>query len=261
MLKNTFCHVEGISEDTEKMLWENGICCWEDFETRFNEISFLSESKLNKIKSEIFYSLTSLNENNLSYFKNKLPQKELFRLVNYGKIAYVDIETTGLSKYTNEITLIGVYDGKNPSIFISGENLNDAIDYLKQFDIIVSFNGKTFDLPFIEHKFNYKFDNVIHLDLRYLLKEMGLAGGLKLIEKAVGLTRDDEIANVDGFEAVRLWKSYKMGNADSLRKLLKYNEEDIVNLKFLLEYYLKYKYSFMGDYFKDKNQDLNSPLL
>lgn len=240
MLKKTFSHTEGISENTEKILWENGINTWEDFLNNFQNISCLPQSKLEKIKTEILFSHEHLDNNNLNYFKNKLNPKEHYRLTNYGKIAFVDIETTGLSKYTDQITMIGIYDGNTPNIYIQGKNLEQAKEHLKQFDIIVTFNGKTFDMPFIEHKFNEKYD-LIHLDLRYMLKELGLAGGLKKIEIELGITRDDEIANVDGFEAVRLWRRYQRGDLNALNKLLKYNTEDIVNLKFLLEYYLKEK--------------------
>ena len=57
----------------------------------------------------------------------------------------------------------------------------------------------------------------------------------------MGIQRDDEVENVNGFEAVRLWKKYKNGDVNALRKLLIYNKEDIVNLKYLLDYYLKNK--------------------
>ncbi len=174
------------------------------------------------------------------YFKDKLPAKEHYRLAKYGRIAYVDIETTGLSKYYDKITMIGIYDGKNPKIYVRGDNLEDAREYLKEFDIVVTFNGKCFDLPFMEHKFKEKYD-IIHLDLRYMLKEFGFSGGLKKIERELGVVRDEEVANVDGFEAVRLWRRYERGDEEALRLLYKYNEEDIVNLKYLLEWYFEKK--------------------
>ncbi len=95
-------------------------------------------------------------------------------------------------------------------------------------------------MPFIEHHAKKKF-NLVHLDLRYLLKELGLSGGLKNIELQLGITRPDEVAGVDGYEAVRLWRRYKQGNLEALETLIKYNIEDIVNLKFLLEHYIENK--------------------
>ena len=51
----------------------------------------------------------------------------------------------------------------------------------------------------------------------------------------------NDIAEIDGFEAVRLWHQYKKGNLQALQKLMRYNKEDIVNLKSLLNYYVTQK--------------------
>lgn len=155
-------------------------------------------------------------------------------------IAFVDIETTGLSKEYHDITLIGIYDGQDVHQYIKGKNLEDAKTKLSEFKTIVTFNGKCFDVPFIEHKLETTCDH-LHLDLRYLLKEFGLAGGLKKIEKELGLVRDEDIAHIDGFFAVRLWHDYIAGSVEALELLLKYNKEDIVNLKTLLNWYIEKK--------------------
>jgi len=240
MLKKTFCHIEGISENSEKILWKNNINSWNEFLNNFENISCLPLFKLKKIKSELYFSNQKLKNGDILYFKDKLSSKIHHRLVNYGKIAYLDIETTGLSKYTDIITMIGIYDGKTAKSYVAGFDLEKAYEKLKQYDIIVTFNGKCFDMPFIEYKSKQKF-NYIHLDLRYMLKEFGLSGGLKKIEKQLNIVRDKEVAEVDGFEAVRLWRRYKKGDKEALRILLKYNKEDIINLKYLLNWYLDKK--------------------
>lgn len=74
-----------------------------------------------------------------------------------------------------------------------------------------------------------------------MLKEIGLGGGLKSIENQLGINRDADLVGVDGFEAVTLWHKYKRGNQAALQKLLRYNEQDIVSLKSLLDYYLSKK--------------------
>ncbi len=240
MINKTFCHIEGVSKETEKLLWNNNIENWEQFLEKHSEINFLPQSKIDKIKTELFFSKQNLEENNLKYFREKLDSNEHWRLHNSCKIAFVDIETTGLSRYTDEITMIGIYDGEIAKSYIQGIDLEDAKEHLKKFDIIVTFNGKTFDMPFIEYKFKEKYD-IIHLDLRWMLKEFGLSGGLKKIELELGITRPDELLGVDGFEAVRLWRRYKRGDPNALAKLLKYNYEDIVNLKIILDYYINRK--------------------
>lgn len=240
MLKKTFCHIEGISTDSEKLLWENGVDHWDHFYEMFDTLDCLPKGKLEKIKTELPFSQKALESKDLQYFKSRLPSKEHWRLFNIGKAAYVDIETTGISRGSAEITVIGIYDGAIPHLYVNGKNLHEAHAKLLEFDIVVTFNGKQFDLPFIQHQFAYDYD-FIHLDLRYMLRELGLRGGLKSIERQLGILRESEVEGIDGFEAVRLWYRYKRGNLEALQTLLRYNECDIVNLKTLLEYYLKQK--------------------
>ena len=38
-----------------------------------------------------------------------------------------------------------------------------------------------------------------------------------------------------GFDVIRLWKQYERGDKGALSKIIKYNTEDIVNLKTILE--------------------------
>jgi len=191
-------------------------------------------------KKKLLLSKGALQQRNLGYFKTCLHSKEHWRLWKLGKIAYVDIETTGLSRWSEEITVIGIFDGQNANLYVNGCNLTEAEQKLREYDIVVTYNGKQFDIPFIEHYFSCKYD-FVHLDLRYMLRELGLSGGLKNIERQVGIARGSDVASVDGFEAVRLWHRYRRGDATALEKLLKYNEEDVVNLKTLLDYYLQRK--------------------
>jgi hypothetical protein len=60
-------------------------------------------------------------------------------------------------------------------------------------------------------------------------------GGLKKIEKDLGITRSNEIDGVDGFEAVRLWRKYQRGDKKALKTLISYNNADIINLEPLME--------------------------
>jgi len=240
MLEKTFCHVKGITLELEKNLWALGIHHWDDFLAKEHELIGLPPLKLDAIKAELPASKQALQQNNLRYFQSKLPPKEHWRLAHLGKVGFVDIETTGLSRHSNQITVLGIYDGVKSHLYVNGKNLPDASAKMKEFDIVVTFNGKQFDIPFIEHHFGCKY-NFVHLDLRYMLKELGLHGGLKSIESQLGISRDASVVGVDGFEAVRLWHRYQRGCEASLQKLLKYNEEDVVNLQTLLNYYLQTK--------------------
>lgn len=240
MLTRALSHIDGMSVKFEEKLREMGIDGWDDILTQMHLFTELPPSKLERIRNSIQESKQALIRNDLNFFKNVLKSKEHWRLCNLGKIAYVDIETTGLSRWSDTITVIGIYDGYHPHLYVNGKNLNEAHEKLKEFDIVVTFNGKQFDIPFIEQNFSCKYD-FVHLDLRYMLKELGLQGGLKSIEWQLGINRASDLQGVDGFEAVRLWHKYQRGCEISLSKLLRYNQEDIINLKTLLNYYLDKK--------------------
>jgi uncharacterized protein YprB with RNaseH-like and TPR domain len=111
-----------------------------------------------------------------------------------------------------------------------------------RYNVIVTYNGKTFDVPFIEKYFGIEMTHA-HIDLRYVLKSLGYGGGLKRCEKALGLDRGD-LDGVDGFFAVLLWREFQQtGNIKALETLLAYNIEDVVNLETLmvLAYNMKLK--------------------
>ena len=236
--KHCFLHLKGINEHIELELYSQNIYSWDSLVESIVKESIELKFK-NQVLEEIELSKKALEQTNWKFFTSKILSKYHYKLLPFtSKIAYVDIETTGLSKYSNYITTIGIYDGETSRIFVRGIDLEEAYDYLDKFDVIVTFNGKQFDLPFIEHFSNKEF-NCIHLDLRFMLKELGLSGGLKRIESQLGIVRDDEITNIDGFEAVRLWHRYQRGDEEALELLKKYNIEDIENLELLLHYYLK----------------------
>lgn len=97
----------------------------------------------------------------------------------------------------------------------------------------MTYNGKCFDLPILRGTFGLALDQA-HIDLRYVLASLGYKGGLKGCERHLGLDRGD-LANVDGFFAVLLWRDYRMRrNAQALETLLAYNIRDVVNLEALL---------------------------
>jgi len=144
----------------------------------------------------------------------------------------VDIETTGLYP-GDSITTIALYDGRSLFHYVSGDNLPDFKKRIRKYKVIVTYNGKTFDVPFMERYFRMRLD-CAHIDLRYILRSLGYSGGLKQCEKKLGIRRKG-LEKIDGFDAVFLWEEYKRNHDKrALETLLAYNVQDAINLERLL---------------------------
>jgi uncharacterized protein YprB with RNaseH-like and TPR domain len=173
----------------------------------------------------------------IRFFKDRLSSGDMWRVYDAfkQKVVYLDIETSGGYLGMDEITVIGIYDGLSVQSFVNGSNLNEFEIAIAQYDLVITFNGTTFDLPFIRRWFPNIYLPPAHIDLCFLLRRLGYRGGLKKIEKDIGLSRDPEIDGLNGYDAVLLWKAYQWGEQGALDRLLQYNAADIVNLKPLME--------------------------
>lgn len=152
--------------------------------------------------------------------------------------AYLDIETTGLSRNYCDLTVIGIALEKNRKCHVIQLIENDLserklLKSLKGVDELCTYNGSRFDLPFIETKLRVDLKQRFkHTDLMYDCWQQGLKGGLKVVEQLLGINR--KLKDVDGYRAVLLWYDYvNDNNRKALRTLLDYNMEDVFNLRVL----------------------------
>lgn len=233
MLKNSFQHIPGIGAATEERLWASGVSGWQDItpENSFN----IPAKRFETLAAYTAQGYERLERNDPVYFADLLPAKEHWRLFSEFResTAFVDIETTGIRSYGHEITTIALYDGKRIRYYVKGQNLKNFLEDIQDYNVMVTYNGKTFDVPFIQDQFGITLNHA-HIDLRYVLKSLGYAGGLKQCEKALGLDRGD-LDGVDGYFAVLLWNDYRQHkNQKALETLLAYNIEDVVNLETLM---------------------------
>ena len=233
MLKNTFIHIPGIGVKTEERLWNSGILDWDDFSEPLP--IKLSQNRKTHLKPYIRDSREHLETGNPKYFDESLPSNLHWRMFPEFRdsTAYLDIETTGLESWGNKITSIALYDGESISYYVNGRNLDDFTRDIQRYKVIVSYNGKSFDVPFIESYFGITLPHA-HIDLRYILASLGYRGGLKGCEKQLGIARGD-LEDIDGYFAVLLWDDYQRNNNQkALDTMLAYNIEDTVNLETLM---------------------------
>ena len=234
MIGSTFQIAPGIGSKKERDIWNSGVLRWDDFLCE-DEVCGIKGKRKVRCDSYIEEAKRLLAENDSRGLCDLLKRGEEWRLYRRfaDDAAYLDIETDGLER-DSLVTVVTVHR-KNRTmtlthgIDLDAESLQKALDGCK---ILITFNGKCFDVPVLRCSFPSVDLDIPHFDLRYGCYRIGLRGGLKHIEKVLGITRDDEIGDVDGEEAVRLWKQWERhGDAESLRILTEYNRADTINLE------------------------------
>ena len=243
MITQSFIFLERIGGKLEQNIWRNGIHNWDNFLKRKN-IKGLSRHRKLYYDRKILNARKALYNFDSGYFLGLLPQSEMWRLYNFFKedAVFLDIETTGLSKNNDDITVFGLYDGINTKIMIKGINFDygELKKELQKYKLIVTFNGASFDLPFIEKRYPGLIPKIPNFDVRSLADKLGLNGGLKKIEKTLGIDRSQIVDKFYGGDALTLWRMYRAtGDEYYLNLLVEYNEYDIINLKIVAEHCVK----------------------
>lgn len=255
MLEHTFLHLHGVGSKTEKLFWQEGIRDWQELQVAAQR-QMLPGRKILSVEEQLASSRENLEGGNARFFATLLSSREKWRLFARFQrdTAYLDIETTGLGRGNDHITTISLYDGQTVRCYIWGENLEQFIEDIQPYRLLITYNGECFDLPFIERQFNVSLQKA-HLDLRFVLAGLGYSGGLKGCERQLGIDRG-LLSEVDGYTAVLLWQEYRRsGDRRLLETLLAYNIEDTLNLEALA--FLAYNEAIAGTPFSGER--LNMP--
>jgi len=221
-----------VGEQREGVLWRSGVETWQDFLDQKPQ----KWSRFNRLSPWVEESIERLESRDAQFFYSNLPSSQRWRLYDAFRhdCAFLDIETTGLVN-VGVITVAGLFNGKELKTFIRGQNLKQFVSEIKRYSLVVTYGGSCFDIPFIKKEFNVADPCNAHIDLRYVLHRLGHTGGLKQNEGKFGLSREGPIAKMDGWLAPALWMEYKRGRSEALEALIRYNAEDIVSLRTLME--------------------------
>jgi uncharacterized protein len=233
MLQSTFCHLPGIGPKKEQAFWNKGIVTWRDMRLALDGNG--GGGRLLRLAPALEESILQHGLGNPAFFADLLAPSEAWRLFGEYRhsVAYVDIETTGGTPGEDHITTIALYDGRDVFTYVWGENLDRFEEDVSRYKLLVTFNGRCFDAPVIERDLGIKLTKA-HIDLRFVLRGLGITGGLKRCEERFGIDREG-LSGVDGYFAVLFWNEFeRTGDPSILETLIAYNVADVLSLEHLL---------------------------
>lgn len=152
------------------------------------------------------------------------------------RVMFLDIETTGLSLYYDDITIVGWSLNGKSSVFVNGESKSHLIAEMSKASVLITFNGTRFDVRFLKRCLPSHVMPDDHLDLRYICRRVGLRGGQKFIENQLGIDVRTQLKNIDGSFAPLLWHRYLRGDTIALEQLIMYNRADIAAMGLILDH-------------------------
>ena len=233
----------------ERALWDRGCLTWNDALNGINDLPFGAASR-DIVRMVLNKSVEALENKEHQFFTQALGTAHAWRAWPSFRpeCVYLDIETDG-GQSGSSITTIGIYDGNAFEVFVKDQNLEGFRDRISDFGMMVTFFGLGFDIPMIKKRFPQMPIDLIHLDLCPTLREVGLKGGLKKIEKELGIARSEDTDGLSGRDAITLWRRYdRFGDQKALEILIAYNREDVVNLEVLAQIaYDKMKANVFGE--------------
>jgi len=187
-----------------------------------------------------------------------------WRLYTRGlSVGFLDLETTGLSRRRDAVILGGLLrqngDGSQTVTQLLCDHCGEEPAMLAEFwarvkdcHVLVTYNGDSFDLPFLKERLRRfaiaseeEMPPVLSFDLyRVFHRHCPMASLLpdlrqKTVEEALGLARE-RTDQIDGAQSVQLYRQYEMisngGLRDQLREtILLHNRDDLFQLARLMK--------------------------
>jgi|SRR5262245_680948 len=234
MLVSSFVLLKGIGHSSERRLWQDGVLDWTSF-LQSPSLQGISSTRKEWYDRELVAAQSRLKEGDAQFFGTCLKSREHWRLFETfrDRTLYLDIETTGMSAREGHVTVVGLYRNGRMTSLVRGETLTEDRLHaeLEQTDLLITFFGSGFDIPYLQAKFPRLNFKKPHFDLCFAARRLGMKGGLKHIEQEVQIARGTDVMGLDGWEAVRLWHRWCAGDKVARDLLLRYNAADTQNLE------------------------------
>lgn len=228
-------------------------------------IDFLFLSLYNRTRRKTMITITK---------KLDLPDTyPLDRIGPLSDLLFFDIETTGFSGDSSNLYLIGCTYFQNgcwnliqwfaDTAAAEPELLDSFFSFLKNYKILIHFNGDGFDIPYLlkrcRHlKKDYDFSAVTSIDIYKKIRPYRKLLGLesmkqKAIESFLGISRTDQYS---GGQLIDVYRAYLRNHDDELYDLLiLHNEDDLKGMPSILPI-LHYPDFFEGNMFLKSQQIL-----
>jgi uncharacterized protein YprB with RNaseH-like and TPR domain len=231
-LEQALLHLPHIGPKRAERLAAAGCGCWSAILAADNPLRLAPERWAETVAAAR-RSLEALAADDPRPLSGALATAEHWRVLDhwFDRASFFDIETSGLEP-ESEVTLVACLHRGELRLFLKGENLDDFLGLLEEVKLLVSFNGSGFDVPRIEDRFHVPRIPCAHVDLRWLCHHRGWRGGLKAIERQLGLARPADLAGLGGAEAVWLWQLWSEKRDPAARRTLeRYCAADTVALQ------------------------------
>ena len=238
-----------IGVKTEINLKNNGFETIESL-TKHDKYCDVASNFMEKIDDMSYFEIINILDNNKYGKKCRDNILKSISLTDIENFKFMDIETKGLSNVP--VILIGVAEIKGNKIISSQYFLRDYIEeasvlegYLYNLDedsVHVTFNGKSFDVPFIKNRCLYNRVeanlDLPHLDLMFFAKNLWKDSlpncQLQTIERELfGIERENDVPGqyIPGYYDTYLSQK----NIGPIVPIIEHNRQDIVSLAGFLE--------------------------
>ena len=231
MITSSFCLLPGVGVRTERRFWRDGLSTWDRF-LAARVVRGISSARKALFDDRIAKAQEHLTQDDSRYFAKTLPARHQWRLYEWlrERALYLDIETDSFG----HITVVGLYGRGGYTALVRNESLGliRLREEVSRYDLLVTFCGSSFDLPMLRAHFPDLPLDQPHIDLCGVGRQLGYRGGLKAIERMIGIDRADVLQGFSGEDAVRQWNRWRHERDENARRLLlAYNEADCVNLQ------------------------------
>jgi len=234
-IRGALLHLPGFGPKKIEALRTRGLATWSDLlHAHHHDLPGLDTAAppwLAAIRADE----AALARGDLLHLVSTLHRSDHWRILAdfHERATYLDIETSGEERHPDITLIIAKHRGRLHT-FTAEHNLDRFLDLLDGITLLVTFNGASFDVPQMERHFHLPFHDIAHVDLRWVCYHARMRGGLKEIERAIGLIRPPDLIGMDGAEADWLWRRWKLtGQRHLLERLTRYCAADVIGLEWL----------------------------